>query len=232
MTGVGHRARRREPRASRRARRAGRPRRGHELEVLEDGPRRAALPPAARVPPRLREPPRAPAAAWRTRRTSCGPCRSSSRCSAATAWSSKTVARGYRTALWLYDATGGVRIGKRHKRLSQEEVLADVPDLDVDRLVAGFRYWDARGDDARLVLALARTAADQLRRGHRHARRGSTGGHPRRRGPRARRGGDADGAGRDRRALHGGRARRRQRDRRVGRRGRRRSTRARAVHDA
>jgi glycerol-3-phosphate dehydrogenase len=75
---------------------------------------------------------------------------------------SKTVARGYRSALWLYDATGGVRIGKRHKRLSRDEMLADVPGLDVDRLVAGFRYWDARGDDARIVLALARTAAEQF----------------------------------------------------------------------
>jgi len=71
----------------------------------------------------------------------------------------KAVARGYRSALWLYDATGGVRIGKRHKKLSKDEVLADLPSLDVERLVAGFRYWDARGDDARIVLALARTAA-------------------------------------------------------------------------
>jgi glycerol-3-phosphate dehydrogenase len=74
---------------------------------------------------------------------------------------STTVARGYRSALWLYDATGGVRIGKRHKKLSKDEMLADMPDLDVERLVAGFRYWDARGDDARLVLALARTAAER-----------------------------------------------------------------------
>jgi glycerol-3-phosphate dehydrogenase len=71
----------------------------------------------------------------------------------------KAVARGYRSALWLYDATGGVRIGKRHQRLTKDEMVADVPSLDVDRLVAGFRYWDARGDDARLALALARTAA-------------------------------------------------------------------------
>ncbi len=71
----------------------------------------------------------------------------------------KTVARSYRTALWLYDLTGGVRIGHRHRRLSKDEVLADFPELDVERLVAGLRYWDARGDDARLVVALARTAA-------------------------------------------------------------------------
>jgi glycerol-3-phosphate dehydrogenase len=74
----------------------------------------------------------------------------------------KTVARGYRSALWLYDLTGGVRIGKRHRRLSRDEVLVDLPSLDVERLVAGFRYWDARGDDARLALVLARTAAERF----------------------------------------------------------------------
>ncbi len=72
---------------------------------------------------------------------------------------SKAVARGYRSALWLYDATGGVRIGHRHSKLTKDEVLSDLAVLDPDRLVAGFRYWDARGDDARLALCLARTAA-------------------------------------------------------------------------
>jgi len=74
---------------------------------------------------------------------------------------SKAVARSYRTALWLYDATGGVRIGRRHRRLTKDEVLEDFPSLDVERLVAGFRYWDARGDDARLALCLARTAIER-----------------------------------------------------------------------
>jgi len=71
---------------------------------------------------------------------------------------SKAVARSYRTALWLYDMTGGWRIGRRHERLSKDQVLADFPRLDVDRLVAGFLYWDARGDDARIALSIARTA--------------------------------------------------------------------------
>ena len=75
---------------------------------------------------------------------------------------SKTVARSYRTALWLYDVTGGLRIGRRHKRLSREEVLDDFPSLDVTRLVAGFVYWDARGDDARIALSIARTAATRF----------------------------------------------------------------------
>lgn len=75
---------------------------------------------------------------------------------------SKAVARSYRTALWLYDATGGVRIGRRHRRLTKTEVLDDFPSLDVERLVAGFRYWDARGDDARITLCLARTAVERF----------------------------------------------------------------------
>jgi glycerol-3-phosphate dehydrogenase len=72
---------------------------------------------------------------------------------------SKGVARTYATALWLYDATGGWRIGKRHRRIGQAETLAHLPTLRTDRLVAGFLYYDARADDARLTLAVARTAA-------------------------------------------------------------------------
>jgi glycerol-3-phosphate dehydrogenase len=73
---------------------------------------------------------------------------------------SRAVARSYKTALWLYDLTGGVRIGKRHKEISREEVVRHFPTLDVSSLVAGFLYYDARGDDARVALCLARTAAD------------------------------------------------------------------------
>lgn len=72
----------------------------------------------------------------------------------------KAVARSYKTALWLYDLTGGVRIGRRHKEISRDEVIEHMPRLDVSHLVAGFLYYDARGDDARVALTLARTAAD------------------------------------------------------------------------
>ena len=68
------------------------------------------------------------------------------------------VARVYRTALWLYDLTGGMRIGARHENVSRDEALAHLPSLRADRLVAGFLYWDARADDARLTLAVLRTA--------------------------------------------------------------------------
>ena len=70
----------------------------------------------------------------------------------------QTVAKAYSTALWLYDVTGGWRIGKRHTRLAMEETLQHFPTLRTDRLVAGFLYWDARTDDARLTLDVARTA--------------------------------------------------------------------------
>ena len=72
---------------------------------------------------------------------------------------SKTLARSYSSALWLYDLTGGWRIGERHRRVDRDQVLDHLPTLDTDHLVAGFLYFDARADDARLTLALARTAA-------------------------------------------------------------------------
>ena len=71
----------------------------------------------------------------------------------------KSVARAYSVALWLYDATGGWQIGKRHRRVGRPEALAHLPTLRADRLVAGFCYYDAWADDARLTLAIARTAA-------------------------------------------------------------------------
>ncbi len=71
----------------------------------------------------------------------------------------KGVANAYSVALWTYDLTGGVRIGHRHRRIDAAEALEHLPGLQTDRLVASFLYWDAQADDARLTLALARTAA-------------------------------------------------------------------------
>ncbi|HWC37062.1 MAG TPA: glycerol-3-phosphate dehydrogenase/oxidase [Acidimicrobiales bacterium] len=70
----------------------------------------------------------------------------------------RAVSRAYSSALWLYDLTGGLRIGRRHRRIGVEDALAHVPTLRTDRLVAGYIYYDARTDDARLTLAIARTA--------------------------------------------------------------------------
>jgi glycerol-3-phosphate dehydrogenase len=72
---------------------------------------------------------------------------------------SKALVKGYATALRIYDLSGGWRIGHRYKRISREETLTHLPTLTSDRLVAAFLYYDARGDDARVALTLARTAA-------------------------------------------------------------------------
>ncbi len=71
----------------------------------------------------------------------------------------RKLARGLGSALWMYDATGGVRIGKMHKRLSTEEAIGYMPTLPADRMAGAYLYYDAHADDARLTLALARTAA-------------------------------------------------------------------------
>ncbi len=72
---------------------------------------------------------------------------------------SKALVRGYATALRIYDASGGWRIGHRYRRVTREEALSHLPTLRTDRLVAGFLYYDARGDDARIALILAKSAA-------------------------------------------------------------------------
>ncbi|HZM42854.1 MAG TPA: FAD-dependent oxidoreductase, partial [Acidimicrobiales bacterium] len=46
-----------------------------------------------------------------------------------------------------------------HKRLTKEEAFAHLPTLSPDRLASAYLYFDARTDDARLCLAVARTAA-------------------------------------------------------------------------
>ena len=71
----------------------------------------------------------------------------------------KAIAKALNTALWLYDLTGGLRIGKRHKRISIDDTLGHMPTLRRKGLAAGFLYYDARADDARLTLSLVRTAA-------------------------------------------------------------------------
>jgi glycerol-3-phosphate dehydrogenase len=71
----------------------------------------------------------------------------------------RAVVKGYATALRIYDLSGGWRIGHRYEKITREETLAHLPTLKSDRLVAGFLYYDARGDDARVALTLAKTAA-------------------------------------------------------------------------
>jgi glycerol-3-phosphate dehydrogenase len=71
----------------------------------------------------------------------------------------RAVARGYESALAIYDLFGGWRMGQLRHRLGAEELADALPALDRDGLSSGFRYQDATADDARLTLAIARTAA-------------------------------------------------------------------------
>ena len=71
----------------------------------------------------------------------------------------KKLARAMGSAMWMYDLTGGARIGKLHKRVSVDEAMAHFPTLPRERLRPSYLYYDARADDARLCLTVARTAA-------------------------------------------------------------------------
>jgi glycerol-3-phosphate dehydrogenase len=71
----------------------------------------------------------------------------------------RRLARALGSAMWMYDLTGGLRIGKRHRRLSTDEAMVHMPTLRRDRIAGAYLYYDAQTDDARLVLAVARTAA-------------------------------------------------------------------------
>lgn len=66
--------------------------------------------------------------------------------------------RAYATALWLYDLLGGPRGGARHRRISATEVCSHFPALRTELVRAGFIFHDAHADDARLTLAVVRTA--------------------------------------------------------------------------
>jgi glycerol-3-phosphate dehydrogenase len=71
----------------------------------------------------------------------------------------RRIARAMGTAMWMYDLTGGFRIGKLHRRLDADEAFAHLPTMRRERLAGGYLYYDATTDDARLVLTVARTAA-------------------------------------------------------------------------
>jgi glycerol-3-phosphate dehydrogenase len=72
---------------------------------------------------------------------------------------SPKIARALGSAMWMYDLTGGARIGKLHKRLKKAQAVAHMPTLPEERLAGAYLYYDAAADDARLTLTLARTAA-------------------------------------------------------------------------
>lgn len=67
----------------------------------------------------------------------------------------------YGAGLKLYDTLAGkTRLGST-EFLSAQQVEHCLPNIRTDGLKGGIQYWDAQFDDARLALALARTAADQ-----------------------------------------------------------------------
>jgi glycerol-3-phosphate dehydrogenase len=70
----------------------------------------------------------------------------------------KRLARALGSAMWMYDLTGGLRIGRRHRRLRRDAALAHMPTLG-DRVAWAYLYYDAQADDARLTLTVVRTAA-------------------------------------------------------------------------
>ena len=73
---------------------------------------------------------------------------------------SKQRARALGAAMWAYDLTGGLRIGKRHRRLGADATFDHFPTLPRDRVSSGYLYYDATTDDARLTLTIARTAVE------------------------------------------------------------------------
>lgn len=71
----------------------------------------------------------------------------------------KRLSSAFESLLWTYDLAGGWREGILHQKLTPAEVLSHCPTLREEQLSGGFMYFDARVDDARLTLALVRTAA-------------------------------------------------------------------------
>lgn len=71
----------------------------------------------------------------------------------------KRLSKAFESLLWTYDLAGGWREGILHQKLTKAEVLSHCPTFNEDNLLGGFMYFDARVDDARLTLNIARTAA-------------------------------------------------------------------------
>jgi glycerol-3-phosphate dehydrogenase len=64
------------------------------------------------------------------------------------------------SGLWLYDLAAGFPKGLIHKHLNPEETWGHLPSLSKDELRGGFLYYDARADDCRLVMHVAKKAND------------------------------------------------------------------------
>ena len=74
---------------------------------------------------------------------------------------SRKIARALGSALWMYDLTGGWRVGKLHRRLRAKTALAHMPTMRAEKLSSAYLYFDAEADDARLTLALVQSAVSR-----------------------------------------------------------------------
>ena len=74
---------------------------------------------------------------------------------------SKKIARALGSALWMYDLTGGWRVGKLHRRLRAKTALAHMPTMNAEKLSSAYLYFDAEADDARLTLAIIQSAVER-----------------------------------------------------------------------
>lgn len=61
--------------------------------------------------------------------------------------------------LLAYDVIGGAGALPRHRHISKRGALKRFPDLNPDALIGAMQYFDAQMNDARLAVAIARTAA-------------------------------------------------------------------------
>jgi len=73
---------------------------------------------------------------------------------------SQTIARALGSALWMYDLTGGWRVGKLHRRLRAKAAHAHMPTMPLENVASAYLYFDATADDTRLALAIARSAIE------------------------------------------------------------------------
>jgi len=67
----------------------------------------------------------------------------------------------YGIGLKVYDMLAGKYGFGKSKMLSQASVLNEIPTLETDGLRGGVRYYDGQFDDARLLVSLVQTAAEQ-----------------------------------------------------------------------
>lgn len=74
---------------------------------------------------------------------------------------SRKIARALGSALWMYDLTGGWRVGRLHRRLRATTALAHMPTMNAEKLSSAYLYFDAEADDARLTLTIIRSAAQR-----------------------------------------------------------------------